>query len=220
MDTPRLILASASPRRRELLIEAGYDFEVHPADIDEDDYPPQTLPADLAQRLSMLKAQELVPRFPNDVILAADTVVAFGDQPLGKCETETEAAEMLRLLSGTTHVVITGVTVLRPAKHFSISTRVMSSVRMRVLSDAEIQRYVASGDWLGKAGGYGIQDHRHDPFVTCLHGSWTNIVGLPMEATGELLTSAGVVASQKTRGTVGHSNVENQAADGGTPRSK
>ncbi len=192
MEQPRLILASASPRRRELLIEAGYDFEVHPAEIDEDDYPPQTLPGDLAQRLAMLKAQEMVRRFPAEVILAADTVVAFGDIPLGKPEDEAEAREMLELLSGTTHVVVTGVTVLRPSTNFSISTRVMSAVRMRCLSEKEIARYVASGEWLGKAGGYGIQDHRQDPFVIRMAGSHSNIVGLPMEATRELLTSAGV----------------------------
>ena len=197
MDTPRLILASASPRRRELLIEAGYDFEVHPADIDEDDYPPQTLPGDLAQRLAMLKAQALVERFPGEVILAADTVVAFGDIPMGKPANETEAATMLELLSGTTHVVVTGVTVLRPATKFSISTRVMSCVRMRQLSEKEIARYVASGDWQGKAGGYGIQDHHHESFVTRMAGSHSNIVGLPMEATKELLTSAGVMPREK-----------------------
>jgi septum formation protein len=200
MDTPRLILASASPRRRELLIEAGYDFEVHPADIDEEDYPPQMLPAELAQRLAMLKAQELVSRFSKDVILAADTVVAFGDIPLGKPANETEAATMLELLSGTTHVVVTGVTVLRPAKHFSISTKVMSAVRMRSLTEKEIARYVATGEWQGKAGGYGIQDHRKDPFVTRMAGSHSNIVGLPMEATRELLTSAGVEPAAKGAG--------------------
>jgi septum formation protein len=192
MPSPRLILASASPRRRELLIAAGYDFEVHPANIDEDDYPPQMLPGELAQRLAMLKAQELVPRFVDDVILAADTVVAFGDIPLGKPADEQDAVRMLELLSGTTHVVITGVTVLRPATNFSISTRVMSAVRMRVWSQKEIHRYVASGDWKGKAGGYGIQDERPDPFVTRLSGSHSNIVGLPMEATAELLNSAGI----------------------------
>jgi septum formation protein len=193
MATPRLILASASPRRRELLREAGYDFEVHPADIDEDDYPAQTLPADLAQRLAMLKAEALVNRFPADVILAADTVVAFGDTPLGKPENEKEAMEMLQLLSGTTHVVITGVTVLRPATKFRISSRVMSAVRMRSWSQKELERYVSSGDWQGKAGGYGIQDQRSDPFVIRMAGSHTNIVGLPMEAASELLASAGIM---------------------------
>jgi septum formation protein len=192
MSQPRLILASASPRRRELLLQAGYEFEVHPPEIDEDDYPPQTLPADIAQRLAQLKAQALADRFYNDVILAADTVVAFGDVSLGKPTDAEHALSMLELLSGTTHVVITGVTVIRPATRFSISTRVMSSVRMRPLTEKEIARYVDTGDWQGKAGGYGIQDQRTDPFVTRIAGSQSNIVGLPMEAARELLSSAGI----------------------------
>jgi septum formation protein len=141
----------------------------------------------------MLKAQELVSRFPEEVIIAADTVVAFGDIPLGKPADENDAVKMLELLSGTTHVVITAVTVLRPSTNFSISTRVMSAVRMRPWTQKEIHRYVASGDWQGKAGGYGIQDDRPDPFVTRLSGSHSNIVGLPMEATAELLSSAGIL---------------------------
>jgi septum formation protein len=196
MPIPRLILASASPRRRELLYSAGYDFEVHPADIDEEDYPPGTLPGDLAQLLATLKAQALAAKFPNDVILAADTVVAFGDLPLGKPEDEIESEQMLRLLAGTTHVVITGVAVIHSATAFSRFSRVMSSVHMRELSDSEITAYVQSNDWRGKAGGYGIQDEKADPFVTRMSGSHTNIVGLPMEVTVELLTSAGIVPTR------------------------
>ncbi len=196
LSEPRLILASASPRRRELLFAAGYDFEVHPADIDESDYPPQTLPGDLAQLLATLKARALSPRFLDDVILAADTVVAFGDRPLGKPESEADAAQMIRLLAGTTHVVVTGVSVVRPATQFARSTRVMSAVHMRDLSDREIEAYVKTGDWHGKAGGYGIQDDRDDPFVTRMTGSHTNIVGLPMEMTSKLLAEAGIVPAR------------------------
>jgi septum formation protein len=89
---------------------------------------------------------------------------------------------------------VTGVTVIRPATRFRISTRVMSAVRMRSLTEKEIAKYIASGDWQGKAGGYGIQDQRSDPFVTRMAGSQSNIVGLPMEATRELLSSAGIEA--------------------------
>jgi septum formation protein len=192
MQFPRLILASASPRRRELLFSAGYDFEVHPADIDEEDYPAGTLPADLAQLLATLKARALVARFPDDVVLAADTVVAFGDRPLGKPGDETEAGEMLRLLAGTTHVVITGVCVIHSAVGFERAARAMSAVHMRELTDREVKSYVQTGDWRGKAGGYGIQDDHPDPFVTRMSGSHTNIVGLPMELTTELLSIAGV----------------------------
>lgn len=193
VPAPRLILASASPRRRELLHEAGYDFEVHPADINEDDYPPTILPADLAQRLAGLKAAAVAGRFSQDVVLAADTVVAFGDMPLGKPADEQAAVKMLELLSGTMHLVITGVTVVHTSRSFQRSIRVMSAVRMKALTAGEIRRYVESGDWRGKAGGYGIQDQRADPFVTRTAGSHSNIVGLPMEKTRGLLTAAGVV---------------------------
>jgi septum formation protein len=191
-----LILASGSPRRRELLTSAGYDFHVCPADIDEDDYPPTILPADLAERLAVLKAQASAARFPDDVILAADTVVALGDRPLGKPVDAPHATAMLASLAGTTHTVITGVAVLKPSDGYRRSTRVLSSVQMRPLTADEIAGYVATNLWQGKAGGYGIQDESADPFVTRMTGSHTNIVGLPMEATAEMLAAIGVVPTR------------------------
>lgn len=190
----RLILASASPRRRELLHEAGFDFEVHPADVDEDDYPPTTLPADVALHLARVKSRAVSARFPDDFVLGADTVVAFGDQVLGKPADEKHARELLDLLSSTTHIVITGVCLCRANDKYERSTRVMSCVRMRMLTSREIQAYVAGGEWRGKAGGYGIQDN--DPFVTRMAGCHTNIVGLPMTATKKLLADAGIVPKQ------------------------
>jgi septum formation protein len=188
-----LILASASPRRQQLLREAGYAFVVHPANVDEENYPRGTLPADLAQQLAVRKANAVAPQFPEDVVLAADTVVAFGDRPLGKPADATAALRMLDLLSGTTHIVITGVAVVRLAAKHSATARVMSAVRMRQLSPEEIARYVATNDWQGKAGGYGIQDR--DPFVTRIAGCHTNIVGLPMTETRRLLAVAGITTA-------------------------
>jgi septum formation protein len=189
---PRLILASASPRRQQLLRAAGYDFVVHPADIDEDDHPARILPADLAEYLAVQKARTVatLPQFQQDVVLAADTVVAFGDRSLGKPADAAEASRMLELLSGTTHIVITGVSVMRPATQHVARSRVMSAVRMRPLSPQEIAAYVASNGWQGKAGGYGIQDQ--DPFVIRQAGCHTNIVGLPVPETRRLLEQAGV----------------------------
>jgi septum formation protein len=189
---PRLILASASPRRRQLLRDAGFVFEVVPADIDEDNHPPMR-PADLAEHLASQKAQAVARHHPNDVVLGADTVVAFGDTVLGKPADADHARRMLRLLAGTTHVVITGVAVVRAATAFFTCSRVMSAVHMRDLSDDEINRYVASRQWEGKAGGYGIQDD--DPFVTRMSGCHTNIVGLPVPETIRLLSQAGVAPS-------------------------
>jgi septum formation protein len=188
---PRLILASASPRRQQLLKEAGYTFTVYPADIDEENVPPHFLPGDLAEYLARQKAAAVATRFPDDVILAADTVVAFAQTVLGKPKDPADAERMLRLLGGTAHSVITGVAVVRASANFFRHTRVLSAVHMRPLSDAEIAQYVASNEWQGKAGGYGIQDP--DPFVTRTSGCHTNIVGLPMTTTAELLKEAGIV---------------------------
>jgi len=189
-DPPRLILASASPRRQLLLREAGYHFIIHPANIDEERYPVGYLPSDFAKFLAEAKADAVAAQFPNDIILAADTVVAFGDRLLGKPRDAADAKRMLELLSGTTHIVITGVAVQRKIANFRKSARVMSAVRMRQLFPNEIARYVASNEWEGKAGGYGIQDA--DPFVTRVSGSHRNIVGLPMTVTIQLLSEAGI----------------------------
>ncbi len=186
----RLILASASPRRLELLQEAGYAPVVEPSRIDEESFPKDMLPADLALRLAVEKAQAVAPRFPNDVVLAADTVVAFGDQILGKPIDEQHARWMLGLLAGTTHVIVTGVAVVCQAAAMQFSARVMSAVRMKSLTPSQIDRYVTTNDWQGKAGGYGIQDA--DPFVIRLSGCHTNIVGLPMTTTRRMLESAGI----------------------------
>ena len=185
----RLVLASASPRRQELLREAGYEFTVFPADIDEEIYP-NLLPLELARHLSFEKAKAVAGRFPHDVVLAADTVVAFGDRAMSKPEDEEEARRMLSLLSGTTHTVITGVTIMQKESEVQQTRAVMSAVRMKVLSREEIERYIASKEWVGKAGGYGIQDN--DPFVTRMSGSHTNIVGLPMELVEKMLSEMGI----------------------------
>ena len=115
---------------------------------------------------------------------------SFGDQPLGKPENPADAARMISLLSATTHIVITGVTVMRHDTGFQRTRSAMSAVRMRRLLPREIEAYVKSGDWQGKAGGYGIQDQ--DPFVTNMAGSHSNIVGLPMELTTRMLEAVGI----------------------------
>jgi len=191
---PRFILASASPRRQELLRSAGYDFDVVASSVDEAAYPAGMLPGALSVYLSEAKAKSIASMHPDCVILAADTVVAFGDTPLGKPVDEKDARRMLLLLSGTTHIVITAVTVAHTAESFFKTVRTMSAVRMRFLTPAELDSYIASGDWIGKAGAYGIQDK--DPFVTRIAGSHTNIVGLPMSVAKRLLTEAGVQPSK------------------------
>jgi len=191
MPGPRLILASASPRRQSLLREAGYSFEVDVADVDESKTPAGMLPAAIATYLAEVKAKAVAARHPESVVLAADTVVSFGDLPLGKPGDANAARQMIALLSGTTHIVITGVCVMHATANFTRTAKSMSAVRMRPLTWEEIDRYVATGAWEGKAGGYGIQDP--DPFVIRQAGSHTNIVGLPMKLTKQLLAEAGVM---------------------------
>ena len=189
----RLVLASASPRRQQLLREAGYDFAVFPADIDEDVYP-NLMPIELARHLSFEKAKAVAGRFAQDVVLAADTVVAFGDRPMSKPDDVEDARRMLTLLSGTTHIVITGVTVMQKDSEVRQTRVAMSAVRMRNMTKLEIDGYIASGQWEGKAGGYGIQDN--DPFVTRISGSHTNIVGLPMELVEKMLAELNILPAR------------------------
>jgi septum formation protein len=129
-------------------------------------------------------------RFPDDVTLAADTVVALEDVSLGKPTDAAEARGMIRSLRGTTHDVFTGVAVRCPARGIVLGAVDHSIVRLRPLSDDEVDRYVASGRWVGKAGGYGIQDP--GPIVACERGSISNVIGLPMELAERFLSSAGV----------------------------
>ena len=191
----KLILASASPRRAKLLADAGYQFEVHPAEVDEQQITASS-PSELAQRLAVAKAQPVAERFPDDLVLAADTIVCLGEQVMGKPADAAQAKKMLELLSGTTQIIITGICLMRKSTELQQTVRVMSAVRMDNLTPEQIDRYIASGDWEGKAGGYGIQDH--DPVVKRLSGSHTNIVGMPMETVRRMLTRAGIPLPNQT----------------------
>jgi septum formation protein len=186
---PQLILASASPRRKSLLAEAGFVFVVQPSKVDEEAIAAAAkLPApELAVRLALAKARDVAARFPDAVVLGADTVVALDVQILGKPINANHARQMLASLSGTTHRVITGVAVVRQSTNHSATACVASIVKMRPLTPDQIDRYIAGGQWRGKAGGYGIQDV--DPFVET-EGCQTNIAGLPMTTTAKLLADA------------------------------
>jgi septum formation protein len=185
-----LILASSSPRRAALLREAGYAFTVDPAEIDEDRYPGKPLPRDLALLLARAKAKLAAERHPGHVVLAADTVVAFGDVPLGKPHSAEHAREMLTLLSGTTQIVVTAVAVAGPNPGVVRVDSAMSAVHMPRRQSQRFDDYIDSGLWQGKAGGYGIQDP--DPIVTLVGGSLSNVIGLPMPETQRLLDQAGI----------------------------
>ncbi|WP_332639365.1 Maf family protein [Brevundimonas sp.] len=188
MSRPELVLASASPRRIELLALVGITPDrVDPADIDETPLKDET-PARLAARLAVSKSQVAAARSPDAVVLAADTVVAVGRRLLEKAADEAEATRFLKLLSGRNHRVFTGVAVTAAGR---TRQRVVDTrVSFKVLSDAEIAAYVASDEWRGKAGGYGIQG-RAGAFVTRLVGSYPAVMGLPLFETVNLLNGAG-----------------------------
>ncbi|MEL7465055.1 MAG: nucleoside triphosphate pyrophosphatase [Pseudomonadota bacterium] len=181
----RLILGSASPRRRELLAQIGVTpDEVRPADIDETPHKGE-LPRAYALRLAEEKARAIDA---DDLILTADTVVAVGRRILEKPVDEAEAVKFLLLLSGRRHRVITGVALRHGERVWT--RRVESQVKFKRLSDDEISAYIRSGEWRGKAGGYAIQGIGA-AFIPWMQGSYTAVVGLPLAEVAGLLQGAG-----------------------------
>jgi septum formation protein len=182
---PILVLASASPRRLELLRQVGIvPDRVDPADIDETPAKGE-LPSAHVVRLAQAKARAVAPRHPGAFILAADTAVACGRRILPKAEDEASARASLMLLSGRRHRVYGGVAVITPAGEMAIR-RVISQVAFKRLSEAEIEAYLTSGEWRSKAGGYAIQGSAA-AFIPWLAGSYSNVVGLPLFETAQLL---------------------------------
>jgi septum formation protein len=184
-----LVLASASPRRLDLLAQVGVTPDrVDPADIDEAPLADET-PRRHALRLAERKARAVAPRAAGAFVLAADTVVAVGRRILPKAETEDQAVRCLDLLSGRNHMVLTAVAVVAPDGRLA-SRLVETRVQMKRLSTPERDAYLAGGQWRGKAGGYGVQGVAGG-FVIDLHGSYTSVVGLPLYETLNLLRGLG-----------------------------
>ncbi len=183
----KLILGSGSPRRLELLAQIGVTpFAVRPPDIDEDARKAE-LPRDYVNRIAAEKVAAVVAA-DDEVVLCADTTVALGRRIMGKPADAAEAAAFLYALSGRRHKVITSVAVKRGPDVWQKD--VQSTVAMKPLSDAEVNAYLASDDWRGKAGGYAIQGPA-GAFIPWINGSYTGIVGLPLTETAGLLTAAG-----------------------------
>lgn len=188
---PRLILASASPRRRDLLLQAGFQFEVQAADADETALPNEDGVA-LAVRLARAKAMQVAGTAGHEsVVLGADTVVIAPDgELLGKPLDTTDAARMLRLLGGSTHQVVTGVCVSGFRRLQTAAS--LTYVHLHSLSEPEIAAYVAGGEPTGKAGAYAIQG-RAARWVAWIHGDYSNVVGLPLALVAEMLAPFSVV---------------------------
>jgi len=185
-----IVLASGSPRRQELLARLGLPFEVCAADVDESPLPGEAAET-LARRLSLAKAHAVTPTRPRALIVAADTLVVVDQDVLGKPADEREAYTMLARLRGRAHHVLTGLALVDLARQRESVEVVMTRVTMRDYSDAEIHRYIATGDPMDKAGAYAIQATDLNP-VARIEGSYTNVVGLPLCALYRRLQAWGV----------------------------
>lgn len=200
---PRLILASASNQRSNLLTEAGFKFEVIPCPLDEPSIENETRDApNVAETISRFKANQVARILidqagdstaaqDNTVVLGADTIVEQDGDIFGKATDADHARQILIRLTSAPHNVITAVTMIETPGDRETTIHEVTRVHMRPLSGQELDDYIASKMWQGKAGAYGIQDH-DDKFVTKIEGSWTNVVGLPMERVTTLLEVCGV----------------------------
>jgi septum formation protein len=189
----QLVLASASPRRSEILTQASVPFEIVVSNVDETTHPGEHAEA-LVERLAREKSLEVARRLPADParpVLGADTIVVTGEDVLGKPRDEGHAVELLSRLVGTTHRVMTAIAVSWTDGRDAVSEVVISHVEMRPATEAELVEYVAVGESLDKAGGYALQGEGRR-FIVRVEGSRTNVIGLPQEETLALLRSAGI----------------------------
>lgn len=192
----KLILASASPRRRELLASIGLDFEVLPSNVPEVHREGEA-PEEYVARLSRDKARALAETHPSRWVIAADTTVLLGDQLLEKPVDAADAARMLATIAGQTHIVYTGVTLENAERDYRETRVAESEVRMLPLSPQEIEWYVRTGEPLDKAGAYAVQGIGA-MFIESIHGSYTNVVGLPLATLFQMLRRAGIDPLAKT----------------------
>lgn len=186
-EAMRLILASASPRRKQLLEDAGYEIEVEPSGVEE---PEPEGPVDAGAyvwELAWRKAREVAKKRAAGLVLAADTTCAIGGTLLNKPVDRADAERMLRMQEGREVEILTGICLYRAGEDEWVGAIERSVVKVREMTDGEREEHLDSGRWEGKAGAYGVQDD--DPFVTVESGSWSNVVGLPMERLAALLAA-------------------------------
>jgi septum formation protein len=181
------ILASASPRRKQLLAKAGYRFKVVPSDINESAFPNTGVnTAEYAKRLALEKAKKVAEKFPEYLVISADTVVDFGGEIIGKPANAKEAQQIIRKLFSAPHKVITGVAIVRLCDGVEAADSDTTIVYPKKLSERQIAEHIKGGTWRGKAGAYAIKG-KGDRFVERIEGSITNVMGLPMELLSRLL---------------------------------
>lgn len=183
-----IVLASASPRRQELLKQVGVSFVVVPSNVAEE-VPEPVSPAALVEQLSLMKAHEVARKYPDEIVIGADTIVVVDNQVLGKPRDRNDAIDMLERLSGREHQVMTGVALVKGDRQ--LVGHEETTVRFNALERAQIERYVDSGEPMDKAGAYGIQG-RAGGFISGIQGDYFNVVGLPLSRTVRMLSHFGI----------------------------
>ena len=196
INKENIILASGSPRRKELMTQAGIDFKIHVADIDESEVNVDIAPENYVSLLSKIKAQAVAPSYPDRWTIGADTIVALDKTILGKPADHQQAESMLRQLSNRDHNVFTAFTVTRPSTNETVTRVVNTRVRFKDLSSDEIEWYAGTNEPYDKAGGYGIQGIGAF-LVKEISGSYTNVVGLPVCELIDTLASLGAISFSK-----------------------
>jgi len=191
---PKLILASASPRRAEILTAVGWEFEKHTADIDETELPNEK-PEDYVQRLAREKAAAVAEKYENVLVLGADTIVVIENQIVGKPKDIADARRMLRMLSGNWHEVLTGVAIIKNKEIYIRLQR--TRVKFTELTEAEIEFLIEKGEPLDKAGAYAVQAQAA-LFIEQIEGDYWNVVGLPINLVYELVSRQGAKTQRKT----------------------
>lgn len=194
MDKCDFILASGSPRRKDLLKRAGYRFKIQVSSVDEDQYR-NIDPVEHAKQLAAAKANDIAQKNPNDLVLGADTIAACQGQIIGKPTDAQDAQRIVRLLFSQPHQVITGVAFICKSDNLEIIRADKTVVYPKIMSEQEIEKHIKSGSWQGKAGAYAIQE-TGDEMVEKIEGSMTNVMGLCMESTSEILGKLGIFADK------------------------
>ncbi len=186
-----IILASSSPRRKQLLAEAGYNFTIVNPDIDESAFDTEGIsPCECAERLALVKAKAVADKFTDCLVLGADTVADFEGEIIGKPADAKEAEEITRRLFSRPHKVITAVAIVRESRGTEIVESDSTTVYPKKLTESQIAEHIKGGSWRGKAGAYAIQEGG-DEFIERIEGSLTNVMGLPMELVQRLLKGFG-----------------------------
>jgi len=182
-----IILASASPRRRELLTAAGYEFTVVKSGIDESDFSNEGIePYKFAEQLALAKAKDVAPKYPDKIVIGADTIVDYAGRIIGKPEDDIEAKQIIENLFSSPHKVITGLAIVRLCDNTELVAHDSTTVYPKRLTPEQISQHIETGLWKNKAGAYAIKENG-DEFVEKIDGSLTNVMGLPMELLENLL---------------------------------